>query len=112
LEKDKILNLLENLLAFYEEDPTDPFNIYALAIEYLKTEPEKSRTFFETLLTNYPEYIATYYQAAAFFVDRNEYEIAKKIYTGGIDMAHKLNKQHALNELKRAYQQLLDEEYD
>jgi Tfp pilus assembly protein PilF len=106
------LNLLDNLIVFHKEDPADPFNIYALAIEYLKHDKLKSKLFFEDLLVNHPKYIATYYHAAALFADFGEIELAKKTYTEGIKMAESQNKQNALRELKGAYQMLLDEEHD
>jgi Tfp pilus assembly protein PilF len=100
---------LEKLIEFYNEDSTDPFNIYGLAIEYLKTDSEKSQELFEELLKNHPEYIATYYHAAALYLQKNKINLAEKTYQKGIEVATKLNKSHALNELKRAYQGFLDE---
>lgn len=100
---------LEKLIDFYKEDPKDPFNIYGLAIEYLKTDSGKSQLLFEELLRNHPKYIATYYHAAALYFQKSELKLAKITYLTGIDMATKLNKNHALNELKRAYQGFLDE---
>jgi Tfp pilus assembly protein PilF len=101
--------LLEKLIEFYEEDPTDPFNIYGLAIEYLKTDLQKSKALFEELISIYPEYIATYYHAAALYLQLGETSLAENTYKTGIEMAQKLNKNHAFNELKRAYQAFLDE---
>jgi tetratricopeptide (TPR) repeat protein len=105
-------DLLEKLKEFYKEDPSDPFNIYALAIEYLKSDLEKAEFYFEELLANYPEYIATYYHAAALFLQKNQFEKAEETFKKGIEMAQRLNKAHAFNELKRAYQAYLDEEYE
>lgn len=101
--------LLEKLIEFYNEEPADPFNIYGLAIEYLKTDLFKSKELFENLLENHSEYIATYYHAAALYIQLEKLDLAEKTYQKGIEMAKKLNKNHALNELKRAYQAFLDE---
>jgi tetratricopeptide (TPR) repeat protein len=101
--------LLENLKEFYREEPTDPFNIYALATEYLKSDLVKARELFEKLLEKFPNYIATYYHAAALYSQINEMELADITYRNGIRIAELLNKNHALMELKRAYRSFLDE---
>ncbi len=105
----KILATLEQ---FYQEDPMDPFNIYGLALEYSKTDLPKAKLFFENLLQNHPEYIATYYHAAALYCQLNEFDLAENTYKKGISIAEKLGKNHAMIELKRAFlafQEELDE---
>ena len=104
--------LLEKLIDFYKEDPSDPFNIYALAIEYTKWDTQKAKNYFEELLKNHPSYIPTYYHAAALFSQLNEPDLAKMTYEKGIEMAEKLNKMHALRELKSAYLNFLDDQFD
>ncbi|MFC0183620.1 hypothetical protein SAMN04515674_11738 [Pseudarcicella hirudinis] len=100
---------LSHLLAFFEEDPDDPFNIYALATEYLKSDLTKSRVLFENLLQNHPDYLATYYHAAQLYFDLEEMELAKTTYLKGIETATIQKKDKALKELKGAYQLFLDE---
>ena len=68
----KLKDLLSQLQQFYKEEPTDPFNIYALATEYLKTDLIQSKLLFEELLNNHSAYIATYYHAAALYMLLNE----------------------------------------
>ncbi len=101
--------LLDSLIEFYKEDSKDPFNVYALAIEYSKTNLDYARKYFEELLVIHPEYIATYYHAAALYLQLNEIKLAKNTYLKGIKMAERFNKSHALKELKSAYQAFLDE---
>ncbi|GGB79897.1 tetratricopeptide repeat protein [Dyadobacter sediminis] len=102
-------SLLENLLAFYREDPDDPFNMYALAMEYAKSDPAKAGQFYNMLLTEHSAYLPTYYHAAAFFALRDKVEQADEIYRKGIELAllQKNNKTH--QELVRAYRNFLDE---
>jgi lipoprotein NlpI len=45
---------LEQLRNFYEEEPNDPFNAYALATELLKFDLQAARQLFEELLVNTP----------------------------------------------------------
>lgn len=101
--------LLDNLIRFYEEDPNDPFNVYALAIEYTKSDLTKAGQYFDILLTEHPDYLPTYYHAGSFFAANEEMEKAEEIYRKGVALAllHKNTKAH--QELLRAYNSFLDE---
>ena len=102
-------SLLSNLLAFYEEDPNDPFNIYALAIEYSKSDLTKAAHFFDLLLQNHPAYLPTYYHAGAFFAGLDQFEKAEEIYQKGVELARSQNNIKAQRELQIAYNNFLDE---
>ncbi len=102
-------SLLNNLLAFYDEDPNDPFNVYALAIEYAKSDPLKAETFFDILLNKHPQYLPTYYHAGSFFALLENYEKAEQIYIKGIDLALNQKNTRTHQELLRAYRSFLDE---
>jgi len=102
-------SLLENLIAFYEEDPNDPFNIYALALEYQKSDGAKAELYFDILLDQHPEYLATYYSAGAFFSALEKNEKAEIIYQKGIDLALNIKNTKTHQELLRAYRSFLDE---
>jgi len=104
--------LLSNLITFYEEDPGDPFNIYALAIEYLKHDSGKAARFFDILLVDHPEYLPTYYHAASFFALQENVKKAEEIYLKGVDLALKQNNIKTHQELVRAYRSFLDEMED
>jgi len=101
--------LLENLLAFYQEDPGDPFNIYALAMEYAKTDAGKAGHFYEILLSEHHDYLPTYYHAAAFFAFQDKIERADEIYQKGIELALLQKNTKTYQELLRAYRNFLDE---
>jgi tetratricopeptide (TPR) repeat protein len=101
--------LLSKLLAFYEEDPADPFNIYALAIEYAKSDAKKAKMYFDILLNEHPAYLPTYYQAGSFFADTDDVERAEEIYQKGVELARTQNNSKAVQELQRAYNNFLDE---
>ena len=101
---------LEQLQIFFEQDPNDPFNIYALALEYQNSDVEKALELYETLLSKHENYVATYYHAARLYADLEESEKAREIYQKGITISQKLGDTHALGELKKAYEQFLFEE--
>ncbi len=100
---------LKILLAYLEEDSSDPFNIYALALEYLKFDKSQAKQLFERLLKEFPEYIPTYYHAAALFADLGELSKAENTYIVGIEKAHQTQSFKAYDELKRAYRMFQDE---
>lgn len=94
---------IKQLELFYQEDPKDPFVIYALAIEHLDNNKSKSRELFDLLLQEHPNYVGTYYHAAALYAELGENEKAEKVYKEGITKARDLQDHHALKELQSAY---------
>lgn len=103
MASDRITQLLE----FYQEDPHDPFNLYALALEYLKSDAEKAREHFDRLLNIHAGYLPTYYHAAKLYEARGEKEKAKEVFEKGISLAGKLHDAKAMRELKAAYDELM-----
>jgi tetratricopeptide (TPR) repeat protein len=101
--------LLSSLQRFYEEDPDDPFNVYALAIEYSKSDAQQAARFFDLLLNKHPDYLPTYYHAGSFFAAGEEVEKAEGIYQKGIALALSQKNTKAHQELLRAYNNFLDE---
>lgn len=91
------------LKEFLKEDPQDPFPLYALAMEYVKTDPEEAAKLFNEVLERHPGYVPVYYQAAALFSELGEAEKTEEIYKKGIETAQKAGDSHALMELKSAY---------
>lgn len=106
------MNRLEILIQFYEEDPKDPFNLYALATEYLKSNPEKTKELFDELLLNFSDYLPTYYHSAALNFELGNHELADSIYQRGITLAFSQKNEKAHKELQGAYRYFLDETED
>ena len=94
---------IKQLLTFRLENPDDPFIIYALATEFKENDPLKAKKYYDLLLSEFPEYIGTYYHAAALYADHFDRVQAEKIYLKGIQIAQQLNEAHALKELNNAY---------
>ena len=99
MNKDRIKQLQD----FLKETPQDPFLLYALATEYKEEQPEESKKLFDQLLDEHPNYIGTYYHAAALYADHFDRNKAEKIYELGIKKAQELQELHALRELQNAY---------
>ncbi len=100
---------LKILFSYLEEEPNDPFNSYAIAMEYLNRDNSKAMFYLEKLLLDHPDYVPTYYHAAALYVDKEAFEKAEATYQLGIEKAHQQHNNKAFDELKRAYRMLLDE---
>ncbi len=98
------------LIKYMDDNPDDPFNIYALALEYLDLDVKISKSYFDKLLTNHPDYLPTYYHAANLYLELNNLEEAKKLYNKGIILAEKQGDINTLNELKNALNTLMLED--
>lgn len=97
------------LQSFAEQEPENPFNWYALAMEYIASEPNKALTYLDKLLIEHKSYLPTYYHAAALFAEFGQLEKAKTTYEEGIALAKNLSENNALRELQNAYQNFLFE---
>lgn len=104
-----ISSRLQLLIEFTKEEPENPFNWYALALEYFNSDSGKAADIFDRLLIDHPTYLPTYYTSAQFFAEQNKLEKAKEIFEDGIFLAEKQKEEKALKELKNAYQNLLFE---
>ncbi len=101
---------IQELIRFAEDEPNDPFNVYALAMEFLTGQPEQARIYFDQLLDNHPNYLPTYYHAAALYADLDKRDKAADLYEKGITLAQVQNNEKALLELQRAQQAFEDDE--
>ena len=98
---------LEQLQQFLKEDPNDPFNLYALALEYLKSDSKEAHRLFDELLSYHPDYLPTYYTAGKRFADDGLVEKATKIFEDGIIKAREQQQAKTVRELQSALNELL-----
>ena len=103
------ISRLEQLKAFLEEDPNDPFNYYGLALEYTKSNTDSALTYFNILIEKFPEYVSTYYHLGKLYQDLEQFEKAESTFKKGIEIATQYGKPKDVSELKNALQQLNDE---
>lgn len=103
-------NRIIQLQQYVDEDPADPFNLYALALEYQKTDERKAVDIFNRLCQEHAEYIPTYYQLGKLYQALAKNEMALQVFEKGIEMASKQNDSKALRELQTAKQELLFED--
>jgi len=98
------IDLLEK---YIEEDPSDPFNYYALALEYQQTNPTKASWLFNELLIHHADYLPVYYTAGTFYADLADEAKALEILKRGAALAQKNSDVKALRELQSAIDNLL-----
>jgi Tfp pilus assembly protein PilF len=103
------LDRLQLLRDFIDEEPENPFNYYALALELREKSPDEAEESFEYLLAKHPDYLPTYFPAAHFFAEREAIGKASEIFEKGLALAERLGEEKTLKELKNAYQNFLFE---
>lgn len=90
-----------------ESQPADSFLQHALALEYIKTgNEEAARLLFEEILNRDPGYIGSYYHLAKLLERTGETEAALEVYEKGMEAAKKAGENHALSELRSAWEEL------
>lgn len=97
------MSILENLFKTYENDKSNPFLPYGIAIEYRNAgELEKALQFFKIVNSDFPDYVPNYFHLGQAYESLDLIEDAKKAYELGIEVAGKVGDSHALSELQGA----------
>ena len=101
------MNRIEKLKEMLVADPSDSFLQHALALEFCKAgDDETARSFFENLLSQNPGYVGSYYHLAKLLERAGDEEAAILIYEKGMEQAKQAGDQHALGELRAAWEEL------
>ena len=96
------------LQEFLQANPNDSFLQHALALEYIKAGNEAgARQIFETILLRDPGYIGSYYHLGKLLERTGETEAAIGWYEKGMVAAKAAGDNHAYNELKSVYEDLV-----
>ena len=101
---------IQQLLQFVQEEPNEPFNVYALAMEYLNHDQGQAVHYFEKLLTEHPGYLPTYYHAAALYTNLGDRPKVEMLYDLGLQLAREQGNEKTFQELRRAQQAFHDDE--
>jgi tetratricopeptide (TPR) repeat protein len=95
---------IQMLRKFISDEPNNPFNTYALAMEYYERQPDQSLTLLQQLLEDHHDYLPTYFKAAHLYWNLEEWEQAESIFEKGIQLAENQQDEKAKKELKAAFQ--------
>jgi predicted Zn-dependent protease len=89
--------------SFISKSPSDPFPRYGLAMEHKgRGELAEAWAVFEELMTQFPDYVATYLMAGGTLVALDRKAEAADTYRKGIEVAQRRGDQHARRELEAA----------
>jgi len=95
---------------FIGQHPSDMFALHALALEWIKKGNDlEAENLFKEILQRQPDYIGTYYHLGKLLERAEKKEEAIDVYEVGIKESERQKDQHALRELRAAYNQLKDE---
>jgi len=103
---------LAQLLKFLEEDPNDPFTLYAIATEYRTSDKAKAMDYYEQLLAGHEDYVGTYYHAAKLYEELGQNDAAERIYKKGMQVSRQQGSLHAYSELQQAYNKMMGLDYE
>lgn len=94
---------IDQLRAFIAQRPRDPFPRYALALEYKNANRvEEACALFNGLMTEDPDYTATYLHAGNLLVALGLRDEARATYQSGIAACARRGDTHARGELEGA----------
>ncbi len=72
---------------FISEEPENPFNFYALAMEYLNDDLTKSLEKLVYVEKHFPEYLGTYYQLGKIYQEFEKFDWAEMTFKKGIEIS-------------------------
>ena len=101
-----MLDRIKLLEGFIQEDPNDPFNYYALGLEYSKKDEHKALDIFKQLIKDRGDYLPTYYQLAKLYEQVGQIKSAVNTYNEGILIAGQQRDFKTQQELMAGLEQL------
>src|SRR5260221_185013 len=105
--REALMNRIEILKGFLNDNPNDSFSRYALALEYLKLgQNDEALREFEAVRKNDPAYVATYYQLGQLYQKLGQTHDAEKTFRTGITVATQNGDEHTRSELESALEGL------
>ena len=91
---------IELLKQYIKEEPDNPFNRYALALEFIKTrDDEKALELFNYVYTHHSDYLPNYYHFGSLLIKLMNIDQAQIILKKGITLAIKQNDNRTKSEL-------------
>ena len=100
-------NRLAMLTEFLEQNPSDAFARYGLAMEYSKLgEIDSALDQFSRLLELHPDYTNGYFMAAQTLERAGRTAEARKMLENGIEAAKRTGNRHALSEMSGMLEEL------
>ena len=103
------MDRIERLREFLRANPNDSFLQHALALEYIKEGNDPmARELFEGVLQRDENYVGSYYHLGKLLERNCDSQGAIAVYEKGMVKAKEASEQQAYNELRSAYEELVD----
>lgn len=97
------------LQAYLNEEPTDAFTLYALALEHSKLNHfRESEIYFNKLMDLHPNYLAAYYHFGKLYESHGNVTLAGNFYLKGMRIAERQGDNKTKTELQEAYNVLMN----
>lgn len=93
------MNRIDILKSYINEDPNDPFNHYALALEVSKDNLPLLIQQLNAIVVHWPEYLPTYYSLGNALAEDGQLSESLKILQTGIDLSLRLQELKTNREL-------------
>jgi predicted Zn-dependent protease len=101
------MDRLATFRSFIQKSPADPFPRYGLAMELKGLgKLDDAAAAFAELMTQFPDYVATYLHAGSTEVARGRRTEAAEIFRKGVEVATRRGDTHARGELDSALAEL------
>ena len=102
------MDRIDKLKEYLRTNDKDSFLQHALALEYIKAgNDDEAEKLFKEILKREPTYVGTYYHLAKLLERNNKTEKAIKVYETGMEETKKAGDNHAYNELRAAYEEIV-----
>jgi tetratricopeptide (TPR) repeat protein len=103
---------LEQLMKYLGDAPNDSFLLFAIAKEYEGLNDHKMAfEYYNTLLTEYQNYVGTYYHLGKLYEKIENESAAIETYKKGMLIAQQQGDKHAYGELATAKMSIDDDEF-
>lgn len=97
------INRMEMITEMLVKNPDDTFLNYAAALEHKKAKkPKNAIRIFKKIVSQDPDYLATYYQLGKLLEEVGKTDEAIEVYKAGRQLAKKTNDVKATGELSEA----------
>jgi tetratricopeptide (TPR) repeat protein len=107
------MSRLNQLFQFLDNQPNEPFILFAIAKEYEKAKDEQNALdYYLRLRDTTPQYVGLYYHLGKLYERLAQIDAAVEAYRTGMTVAKAENDRHAYSELAAAKLNLVDDDDD
>lgn len=102
-------NRLELMRQYVKEEPNDPFNWYALAMEEQKLDKKRAAEIYEHVLNTFPDYIPAYYHSGLLLFELGNHDKALRVLQTGLKKCDEQKNFKTRNEIRALIEEFSDD---